>query len=456
MSPSRRGWIVARWIGAAVLSALWASAGAAPLSVGAGKAAIDIRADMLPLQHFGSIHDPLQARVVIIDNGAGRFVLLDIDLTAIFEQHVEALQGILASSAHTDAAHVWICASHTFSAPHAPQIGSPGPFSGNTPEEKQQGADYRNAVDAAVAQAAAAALNNLQPATFGFGRGHSDLNVSRNMPTAEGWWQGTDEQEYSDHSLGVLRFDDQNHHPIAILMNYAAEPFIMARTLINGSMPITSDLGGAAAAYIEGQYGEGTVAMYLVGAAGDQSPAYTALQNSVDKDGHVTTTDLGEKAWPLLEVQGKRLGAEAVQVSQHINANAQLAPLRAISASVPLDQQDRPRELSDIHPTHDYHFNVTGKASAPYFIVQLGDVALVGVQPELSAITGAYIKEKSPFKNTFVMTMVNGGAKYLPEAAAYKRITYQAMNASYGAGSAEILADHILQSLRSLREGSGH
>ena len=47
---------------------------------------------------------------------------------------------------------------------------------------------------------------------------------------------------------------------------------------------------------------------------------------------------------------------------------------------------------------------------------------------ELSAITGAAIRARSPFPHTLVVTMVNGAAKYMPDAAAYRDITCEAMN----------------------------
>jgi neutral ceramidase len=43
--------------------------------------------------------------------------------------------------------------------------------------------------------------------------------------------------------------------------------------------------------------------------------------------------------------------------------------------------------------------------------------------------------------------MVNGAAKYMPDAAAYDKITYEAMNSSYARGSAEALSDAILRAL---------
>jgi neutral ceramidase len=48
--------------------------------------------------------------------------------------------------------------------------------------------------------------------------------------------------------------------------------------------------------------------------------------------------------------------------------------------------------------------------------------------------------------------MVNGAAKYMPDASAYDKITYEAMNSSYARGSAETLAAAILKALKNQAE----
>lgn len=82
-----------------------------------------------------------------------------------------------------------------------------------------------------------------------------------------------------------------------------------------------------------------------------------------------------------------------------------------------LAAQDLPKQLSQLHPSTTYRYPVSGQdADAPYTVMVLGDLAIVGVQVELSANTGAWIRTHSPFAHTMVVTMVNGAAKYLPDA----------------------------------------
>nr|WSY49464.1 hypothetical protein OG999_04400 [Streptomyces sp. NBC_00886] len=83
--------------------------------------------------------------------------------------------------------------------------------------------------------------------------------------------------------------------------------------------------------------------------------------------------------------------------------------------------------------------------------MRIGDVALLGMQVELSARTGMEIKRRSPFRNTVVMTMVNGAAEYLPNERSYDRIIYEAMASRYAQGSAELVTSKVLALLADLR-----
>lgn len=427
------------------------------LKAGAGKSVIDLPASLLPIEGFGVEHDALAARVLVLDNGSTRLAIVVVDQTSIFEDLVNQLRDTVARVDGVSTGNIWIVASHTFSAPHA--FGAPRPDQATAPEGQalaRKGEAYRAAVVGAVTRAAQAAAQDLRPATVAFGAGVSSVNVNRNMMTADGWWLGADDAGPSDKSVGVLRVEDIQRRPIAILVNYAVQSAIMNQSVVkDGFKAVTADLGGAAVRHVEDQYGDGVVSMFLTGAAGDQAPAYQAQRNVEDKDGRLKMVDLGEQAYPLIDLLGERLGAEAVRVSQALPAGRSGVILKAIRGSVDLDAQERPKTLAQIRPSKAYDYRINGKRPAPYFVMQIGDTALVGVQVELSAVTGQAIKQRSPFRNTIVVTMVNGAAKYLPEAGAYKRVTYPSMNSSYGPGGAEILQGKILETLNALHRATG-
>jgi hypothetical protein len=236
-----------------------------------------------------------------------------------------------------------------------------------------------------------------------------------------------------------------------VLFSYAVQSSVMDQTGgIGGGKGVTADLGGAAARHLEQALGSG-VALFLTGAAGDQMPGLTAVRNVYDKESHFIRHDSGASGYPLVALQGERLGAEALRRTVAPLASQEPPRLLVWNGSITLPAQVRPQDNRQIRPTRSYSYPVQGTAPAPYSLIRIGDAVLVGVQVELNAATGLAIKRRSPFKHTLVVTMVNGAAKYLPDAAGYRDITYQAMNSSYAPGSAERLADRIVADLRRLK-----
>jgi neutral ceramidase len=246
----------------------------------------------------------------------------------------------------------------------------------------------------------------------------------------------------------VVRVDDLAGQPIAIGLNYAVQSSVMheSRTAGGGAL-VTADLVGAACRYVERHYGDGTVALFLMGAAGDQAPALVANRY---RPGAVTRTDLGEAGYLLVELLGERLGAATVAVADRTAVGDLTGPLRVLTGSAAVTGQVIPA-TQDIRPSVSYQFTETGPATIPVWALRIGDIALAGLRPELSAVTGLAIKDASPFTGTLLATMINGGDKYLPDVTGYDRITYEAMNSRYARGSAETVASSIVALLHDLK-----
>jgi neutral ceramidase len=411
----------------------------ANLLAGAGKSAIDIA---YPVEGFVGEHDPLYARVTVLGAGPDRAAVAVIDLTSVPADLVDDLRQAVGRAAGVDPAQVFVCASHTFSAPHLSR------------DEGAAVTALRSSAATALARAAAQAAAALRPARLGFGRGTSRVNVNRDVPTAEGWWLGANEDGITDQSVAVIRIDGLDGHPVVILANYAVQPSVMNESMLaGGGKLVTGDLAGAAVRHVEEQYGGGTVAMFLIGAAGDQAPYLTANRHTLDKDRNWSRTDLHDAGHVLVDLLGERLGNEVVRVSERVSYGALAGDLRVASVSVEVLAQRAPASFRDLRPVLSYDFQPDGTETVPVAVMLIGDVALVGLQAELSSRTGLDIKARSPFDRTVVMTMVNGGAKYMADAGSYDKITYAAMNSRYARGTAELVSARILELLAGLAHG---
>jgi hypothetical protein len=142
-----------------------------------------------------------------------------------------------------------------------------------------------------------------------------------------------------------------------------------------------------------------------------------------------------------------RVAVGDMRVSEE-SACADFAGVLLVSgSSVDVGAQQPPASFRDLRPVHSYNYRAGGAESVPVFALLIGDIALVGVQAELSSKTGIDIKARSQFGQTVVLTMVNGGAKYMAEAASYDKITYAAMNSRFAQGAAEAVSAKIVEIL---------
>ena len=79
-----------------------------------------------------------------------------------------------------------------------------------------------------------------------------------------------------------------------------------------------------------------------------------------------------------------------------------------------------------------------GESGQSVTLLAIGDVRLIGVKPELCCVTARQIGAGDPLVR--VVTLWNGGAKYMADAASCDRITYESQNSPFMKGAAELLA----------------
>lgn len=85
---------------------------------GVGKAVVDLPHSLFPVDGFTSVRDPLQARVLVLDDSATRLALCVIDQTSVFDDQIARTRDILRRVCSVEPSHCLVVASHRFSAPH--------------------------------------------------------------------------------------------------------------------------------------------------------------------------------------------------------------------------------------------------------------------------------------------------------------------------------------------------
>ena len=416
------------------------------MKAGAGKSEIVLAEEYLEIEDFAVIHRTLNARAVVIQSGQ-TVVLLSLEITSMPDEETYAIRKKIAENYPVEEDHVWVCVTHTFSAPHLLPD-----FVLKDSDKIAEKAKYREELIRASLEAVGKGFAGLQKAFVGIGEGYSLVNCNRDVQLEDGWWVGTCGPGICDHKVSVVRINKEDGTPMAALFHYGLQSSVLDGSALSaGGKAVSPDVAGIACDYAEKNTGDDDfVALYLIGAAGDQAPVEKAVTETFVR-GEKIKTDRREEGFGICEKLGNSLGETVCQINGQITCEemAQELEVGKIEFSVPGKEMER--ELKKLHPMKIPEYIPAQDKVTTVETICLGDLALVGVKPELNCKSGIALGTFSPYRYTWVCTMVNGGAKYMAERDAYDNSKYEAMNSPFGKGAAEILLRKALGLLEKMK-----
>jgi hypothetical protein len=386
--------------------------------------------------------------------------------------------------------HIRLSASHT----HAgPSLGPPW-FEGGA----EMVAPYLSSLTDRLAGTCLAAWRSLRPARVGTGRGQSAVNCNRRRPWQPGYpMLAPNPDGFSDHEVAVVRIDDQAGCPLAILVNFAAHPTILAWE----NRLISPDYPGTLRRLVESL--TGATCLFLQGAAGDQDTIrdYACQVDAARWVGRQVGLEAARVAEAIETRPGTRRVVRQVEsswtmgVTDHvpdlIGDGAPLAVVRSRTRQVALPRwrQAPPSEvdvaqvpalqarLADLHRqgapvevVREANLKVrrallaletarrrseAGPILLEIQAIQLGPVALLSMPVEPFAEIGAAIKARSPFEATLVSGYSNGSAGYLPVASAYPEGGYEIWVTPFAPEAAGLVIEASLELLGQLKSEAG-
>lgn len=230
------------------------------------------------------VHDPLFAKVLVLDDGATAVAFVTLDLGSIRKEQTRRVRERVRAAAGFD--QVLLLASHSHSTPTFDE-----PFY----------ATWLGELEERIAGAVIEAHGRLAPARLGFGRGRAEEGHNRRKVSADGtvemFWRNRERLPTSpvDYELGVLAVDSIGGAPIATLVNFACHPVVLGPE----NLELSADYPGAMNGVIEERVGG--VSLFMQGAAGDINPFW-------DK------TPPAEGGFEQAAIMGQRLAEEALRV----------------------------------------------------------------------------------------------------------------------------------------------
>ena len=375
------------------------------------------------------VHDELYARALVLDNGAVRVALVAVDLFAVPCELSQEIADNVSRKTGIPQDNVVLAASHTYSGPSVTKT-----LAGNEPD-----GDWLAVLVAEATKAVRAASASKRPARAGVGVGQCPITLKRRMRASEMGTQmpGTDVPaanaipEPTDSDLGILRLTALDGKTIAILVNFACQPFTVGR---DGGFLFSADFPGVFAARVESAF-PGCVALFTNGAAADV--VHRLRSNGTGE------TSAGYRNAMLV---GELLAEETVRVADTIRARQRLSlGVTKKRIAVPLDVKKAPsvgrkrakrafeavsksekQVLAGEQPTD----GVLDGAATQYIAesrwvpamedslrrgksprqvetvisaISIGTLGMVSAPGELYSQSGSEVKRRSPFKYTFVL-----------------------------------------------------
>lgn len=402
------------------------------MQLGCGRSEMIFPEGFFPTEGFTVQVHPLYVRTLIFGQREP-VVLVSIEMTSLPDDETSGLRKAVAIAADAAEENVWVTVTHTFSVPHIlPDMAI------RTEADRAHRAALRELLMSAVCRSVEAARRNMEEVELTLIEGQSEVLASRDIELPGGWWIGCGGAGPSDRTLTVLRARSKRAVK-ALLIHLNVQSSVLDGTGAADGKCVSGDLAGVACATLEEQL-PGATAMFMIGAAGDQAPIKRAMGYAPDGDGGYEEINLREAGVAVAESLGKALAAEAKCLLQASGAPVEgEVAVRSLTFDAPAKKMNR--NLHELRPSRSCQWEPDGVKEQTIELMTVGDLAILGVKPELTYPTARHVKEISPFAHTLVATMVNGGAKYMADRSAYERCMYEAVNSPFAIGAAELLEE---------------
>jgi neutral ceramidase len=362
------------------------------------------------------VHDPTEARALIIDNGSEKIALVSVDHLGFDHGMVERIRKIASEATHIAPEHIYVMSSHTHSGGGAfmemlPLLANllAGKFDPN----------IRAVYEQRTAEAIINANKSLKPARIAIGAGEA-RGISRFRST----WPPNGPV---DPEVGVIRIDSvDTGKPMAVVMNFAAHPTVLGAD----NMAFSADFVGYARNALEKMIGGDAMAIFANGAQGTIAPR--AFQ--------------GDDGWQKAENVGTILAAEVFKVLLMIKPQ-ETVDIRLVRT--PLNLKIVP--TSAFPAGMSYPPSYSTEISAISFDDRIAFVAIPG---ELGSILSFQVKERGKllgFEKTFLLGLTNDALGYIISEDEYRHKTYESTISLFGPTFGSFIANESFQLLEKLR-----
>lgn len=415
------------------------------LLVGAGKAQIKFSEELFPIEGFSKIYNYPHVRVLCLEKKT-RVAIVAVELVMMPDELINECKKIVAEKLNMNKENVWVHINHVITTPHAPR----GPLLGHggniVAEEKTIEKSSYNLYESvflrAVEKAAIQTSQTMQKAYIGITTAIVDINVNRDVKTDAGWWITNPGDGVSNKEMTVIGFRNEQGNLVSGLYSYGIKPCAGDNAGMRSQQRIIStDLTGIASERMEDELK--APILFLMSAAADQVPQKQAWYDVVMEDGAIQTIDLGaEYGIECAKEQGEKLASCGVKAFSTLNYEKSVGNITATWDSF----RSCTKSFMELKPRTKVAWEAQQEIEVPIGMIAIGEeVLFVACKPEINCITEIQLKQESKYPYTLLVTMVNGGMKYMPDKDAYSNCTWEAQNSMFMPGAAEKFIDKVME-----------
>lgn len=293
------------------------------------------------------IHDHIYASILAVEDKGEAAVLVCCDVIGLDRVGVNKVRDEVCGQRRILPQNIMLSATHTHSSVAASRIN--GATFIKDEEFGEQEADYYNMMLQKIAGGVIQAIDDMEPATIGYGKGSlPGYCTNRNDPDA-----------YCDTTVSVIKLARPDGSPLGIVTHFACHPTILNHT----NYLITSDFPG----FFRQRVKEiaGCPSIYIQGTAGSTSTRFTKKEST------------------FMEAQrmGNALAEEAVRVAEGIAVSDEL-DIRGALREVVLAVKEFPTDadcLAEIEHCKDNLESLQTGGAAPQ-LVRKAYVTLQGAE----------------------------------------------------------------------------
>ena len=392
------------------------------------------------------VNDELHARCLVLDDGKTRVAIVVADNVGIPRRVLEEAKRLARDATGIPVERILISSTHTHSATTA--RGS------ESSKETDPFDRYQTFLARRIADGIMRAVNNLEPARIGWGSGALPEQVfnrrwfmtpGRELDNPFG---GTDKVRMNppmaspdllkpagptDPEISFLSVQADSGRPIALLANYSLHY-----------------VGGVPNGHVSADY-FGTFArrMSELLERDDEGPPFVPmLSNGTSGDINNINFRGGQKRLPpyaRMTLVANQVAAEVFRAMQEIDYR-DAAPMRMAQQELTLETRRpsqqllawakdvlaRPEKAPSKHPRERIYAERTlrmaempPRIDVPLQALRIGDLAIVTIPFEAFVEIGLELKDKSPFRDTFTISLANGAYGYLPTVAHHELGGYE-------------------------------